>query len=186
MTTGRFLPGDWYPEPLPDNVVIGERSYLYSSFAFLHHASRRPVAVRIGHDSGIYDGTSFELGPEAEVEIGSFCAIGGAVIATGGRLVIGDYAFISYDVVFAHHFAALPPASTPSAAHPRDGSADIVVGENVWVGAGAVVLGGARIGDDAIVGARAVVDCEVPAGAVVTGNPAQVRPRPRTSGRPRR
>jgi len=176
----RFLPDDWYPEPLPENVVVGERSWIYSSFAFLHHASRRPVAVRIGDDSGIYDGTSFELGPRAEVEIGSFCAIGGAVFATTGRVVIGDYALVSYNVVFADHFAAVPPAARHALGDEREGSGDIIVGENVWIGAGAIVLGGARISDDAIVGAGTIVDGEVPRGATVAGNPAQVRTRAQT------
>ena len=42
------LPHDWYPGELPANVVLGKRSWLYSSFAFLHHRSEREPAIRIG------------------------------------------------------------------------------------------------------------------------------------------
>ncbi|MBP7606668.1 MAG: sugar O-acetyltransferase [Giesbergeria sp.] len=47
------------------------------------------------------------------------------------------------------------------------------IGRNVWIGAGALVLPGVCIGDDAIVGAGSVVTRNVPAGATVAGNPAR-------------
>lgn len=50
----------------------------------------------------------------------------------------------------------------------------VVIGDDVWIGAGALVLDGARIGSHAIVGAGAVVAKDVPASAVVVGNPARV------------
>src|SRR5206468_389872 len=60
------LAHDWYPVPVPANVVLGDRSWLYSSFAFLHFRSQRPAAVRIGRASGIYVGSFFDLGPDGE------------------------------------------------------------------------------------------------------------------------
>src|SRR5262245_49946631 len=103
------LTHDWFPRPLPANVVIGPRSWVYSSFAFLHCESRRLCAVRVGADSGVYHGTFFELGPDGEVEIGDFCAVVGAIIRTDRRVVIEDYALISHEVVIADTFAAIPP-----------------------------------------------------------------------------
>src|SRR5215467_7073821 len=106
------LPHDWFPRPLPTNVEIGTRSYLDGSYAFLHCRSRRPCAVRVGHDSGVYNGSFFELGPDGEVEVGNFCSVVGAVIRTDRRVVIGDYAFVAHEVVIADTFAALPPGET--------------------------------------------------------------------------
>lgn len=51
----------------------------------------------------------------------------------------------------------------------------VTIGANVWIGGGAIILGGIEIGDDAIVGAGSVVTKNVPAGATVVGNPARVR-----------
>jgi acetyltransferase-like isoleucine patch superfamily enzyme len=50
----------------------------------------------------------------------------------------------------------------------------IVIGDDVYVGHGAMLLGGTRIGEGSIVGAGAVVRQSIPAGSVVTGNPARV------------
>jgi len=48
-----------------------------------------------------------------------------------------------------------------------------MIGRNVWIGAGALILPGVSIGDDAIVGAGSVVTRDVAAGATVVGNPAR-------------
>jgi acetyltransferase-like isoleucine patch superfamily enzyme len=50
----------------------------------------------------------------------------------------------------------------------------IVIGRNVWIGAGATVLQGVTIGDDAVVAAGAVVTRDVPAAVLVAGVPARV------------
>jgi acetyltransferase-like isoleucine patch superfamily enzyme len=178
-----MMPHDWFPRPLPDNVELGEGSWLYSSFAFVHYRSRRPIGVRVGRRSGLYNGTFFDLGPDGEVEIGDYCAIVGAIIATNRRVTIGDYAFIAHEVVIADHAAATPGASAPSMAEAPHSSSvathasagrGIVIGENAWIGARAVLLDGARIGRDAVVGAAAVIDFDVPAGAIAAGNPARL------------
>jgi acetyltransferase-like isoleucine patch superfamily enzyme len=162
--------------PVPDNVVIGERSWLWSTFAFLHFQGQRQPSVTIGSDSGVYVGSMFDLGPNGSVEIGDYCAVGGAVFAVDSRVVIGDYAFLSFDVVIADRFAAVPPserAPRPEAA-VDDVKPSIVVGENAWIGARATLLAGARIGKGAIVGAATVVDFEVPPYAIVAGCPARI------------
>jgi acetyltransferase-like isoleucine patch superfamily enzyme len=51
---------------------------------------------------------------------------------------------------------------------------DIVVGNDVWIGFGATVLGGVTIGDGAVIGAQSVVTRDVPPYTIVAGNPARV------------
>ena len=76
----------------------------------------------------------------------------------------------------ADKFAAAPfvAQGTPKSIPCERSSEPIVIGENSWVGARAVILSGARIGEGAIIGAAAVVDFEVPPGAIVAGNPARI------------
>ncbi|MEI7037653.1 sugar O-acetyltransferase [Fulvimonas yonginensis] len=78
-----------------------------------------------------------------------------------------------------------------AADHPRDPSErarglefgrPVRIGRNVWIGAGALILPGVTVGDDALVGAGSVVTRDVPAGATVVGNPARQRPSAPASG----
>jgi acetyltransferase-like isoleucine patch superfamily enzyme len=150
---------------------------LYSSFAFLHYESRRPVGVSIGEDSGIYIGTLFDLGPDGRLSIGDFCTIAGPVISSNGPIDIGDYAFISYGVVIAGSPAALPPSSHDAGTRYRGPHAQpqgISIGENVWIGTRAILVGNLTIGEGAIVGAATVVDFDVPPYAIVAGSPGKV------------
>ncbi|CAD2250311.1 sugar O-acetyltransferase [Xanthomonas arboricola] len=77
-----------------------------------------------------------------------------------------------------------PAVQFYAADHPRDAAGrasglefgrPIRIGRNVWIGGGAIILPGVSIGDDAVIGAGAVVTRDVPAGATVLGNPARVR-----------
>ncbi len=66
--------------------------------------------------------------------------------------------------------------------HPNDSrvralvgvrDAPIAIGDDAWIGAGAIVLPGVRIGAMGVVGAGAVVTRDVPPSTVVAGNPAR-------------
>ncbi len=51
---------------------------------------------------------------------------------------------------------------------------DVTIGQNVWVGANAVILSGVKIGDGAVVGAGSIVTKDIPEFAIAVGNPAKV------------
>lgn len=167
------LEHDWFPVAVPANVEIGRDTWLYSSFSFLHFKSRKESAVRIGDSCGIYNGCFFDLGPDGHVEVGDFTALVGVIFSTNGRVSIGSHCFMAHEVVIADDHAVTPPRSraAPPEATP---SADIAIGDSVWVGAGATILSGAVIGDGAVIGAGAVVNFEVPPLSIVAGNPARV------------
>jgi acetyltransferase-like isoleucine patch superfamily enzyme len=169
-----YLEHDWFPVPLPENILLGERNWLYSSFAFVHYRSRRPLGLQTGSDTGLYHGTFFDLGPAGEVRIGSFCTLVGAIVCSNSRILIDDYAFLAHEVVLADSVAAVPPDSVVSTPEVMEPETSIAIGRNVWIGARAILLRGARIGEGSIVGAAAVVDFEVPPNSVVAGNPARI------------
>ena len=77
-----------------------------------------------------------------------------------------------------------PGVQILTADHPRDPGErargvefgkPIVIGRNVWIGGGALILPGVTIGEDAVVGAGSVVTRDVASGATVMGNPARAR-----------
>ena len=109
----------------------------------------------------------------------------------GDRLIIGKYCSIAAEVRFIMNGGNHPTTWLTTYPFPIFGGGwerampaswplrgDTVVGNDVWIGYGAVVMPGVRIGDGAIVAAMSVVTKDVPAYAIVGGNPATVlRPR---------
>ena len=90
----------------------------------------------------------------------------------GGVIISGD-TVIGNDVVIRHG-VTLGLRRTGERGAP-------VIGDRVDIGAGAKVLGPVHIGEGAIIGANAVVLCDVPAGALAVGIPARIkRPRAQT------
>ena len=110
----------------------------------------------------------------------------------GQHISLGDGAFLNFNCVILDvapvSIGALTQVGTGvqflTPDHPRDPAQrragietalPITVGANVWIGSGALILPGVTVGDDAIIGAAAVVTRDVPAGATVVGNPARPR-----------
>jgi acetyltransferase-like isoleucine patch superfamily enzyme len=167
------LPHDWYPESLPANCRLGAGSWLYSSFALRHYRAVAASALEVGEHTGLYNGTFFDLGPDARVRIGDYCSIVGAIFSTHGQVTIGDYVFISHEVVIADVDDARPP-DAELAADVRRRGVRIVIDDDVWIGAQAIVVGSVHIGAGAIIGAAALVDQDVPPYAIYAGNPGRV------------
>lgn len=88
----------------------------------------------------------------------------------GMGVVVGETAEVGDDVLLFH-------GSTLGGKSMRHGKRHPTLGDRVVIGAGAKVLGPVWIGDDAQVGANAVVIHDVPAGAIAVGVPAVVRVR---------
>lgn len=181
----RRIPGDWYDGPIPACVDLEGDAYLETAFSFFCSRAHQPSAIRIGHAAHIYLGTMFDVGPEGRVSIGKYSVLNGARLVCDGSIEIGDYATISWNVIFMDSYrvptdaaarrrcltrAALDPRRVVAEALP---AAPIVLGDNVWVGFDACVLPGVTIGRGAVVGARSVVTSDVPPYTVVAGNPAR-------------
>jgi len=91
-----------------------------------------------------------------------------APVHIGERVLIGP----SVQIYCAeHHKDAEKRAAGLEIARP------IHIGDDVWIGGGAIILSGVSIGNGAIVGAGAVVTRDVEAGSTVAGNPARPIPR---------
>ncbi len=107
--------------------------------------------------------------------IGKFCSIacGARFLFTSANHTLQSLSTYPFPLFWEEW--DLPAGEVSSA---WDNRGDIVVGHDVWIGYEAVILSGVRIGNGAIVGARAVVTRDVPAYTIVGGVPARpIRPR---------
>lgn len=112
-------------------------------------------------------------GGRGEVVIGEDCAINsGTVIYTGNGVRIGDGVAIAANCTLAPTNHAVADRDTPirlQGFQPSKGG--IVIEDDVWLGAGVVVLDGAVIRRGAVIGAGAVVRGEIPPYAIMAGSP---------------
>lgn len=132
---------------------------------------RRGIRVTIGDRTRINKLVRF-AGP-GEVRIGADCLLNATWIGSWESVTVGDRCLLSNCELLDNDFHNLRPEKrhAPPAAHTR---APIVVEENVWIGTGALVMKGVRIGHDSVVGAATVVRTDVPPRVVVVGNPQQI------------
>ena len=180
------IPGDWHDGFIPDNVVVGSDSYIETSYSFLRYRSSADPGVVIGQSTGVYQGTMFDLGPNAQVKIGDYVLMHGVRIIADTAVEIGSHTMMSWRVVIMDSYRVDSNArsrrtqldlvsKTEDRFLPGNTSgAKVTIGKNVWIGFDTCILPSVTIGDNAVVGARAVVTEDVPPGAVVAGNPATI------------
>lgn len=88
-----------------------------------------------------------------------------------GEIIIGDSVMIGPNVTIA---TACHPASPALRKRGLQYNLPVKIGNNVWIGAGAIVLPGVTVGDNSIIGAGSVVTRDVPANVVAVGNPCRI------------
>ncbi len=102
--------------------------------------------------------------------IGRFCALAEGVrfIMNGANHAMSGFSTYPFNI-FGHGWERGFDADSWT----RENRGDTVVGNDVWIGSGAMIMPGVTIGNGAIVAARAVVARDVPPYAIVGGNPAE-------------
>jgi acetyltransferase-like isoleucine patch superfamily enzyme len=133
----------------------------------------RGGTIRFGRFVWIGDGTKIRC-HEGVVEIGDKTVFGqDCTVSAYQRVRIGEQCVIADRAMFIDFDHGMSEVERPirvQGIYKRD----TVVGSNVWIGYGACVLRGVRVGDNSVIGTNAVVTKDVPANAVVGGVPAKV------------
>ena len=109
------------------------------------------------------------------IKIGNNCYIGRRnLLASSKELIISDYVMTSNECKFlgSNHVY-----SNPLEPYIATGTMDndvLKIGVNVWIGAGAIVLGAVTVGHGSIIGAGSVVTKDIPPFSIAVGNPCKV------------
>lgn len=149
---------------MPDSTIIEPLAVVYIG---------ERARLSLGEMNTIYPGATIRIDQGwmetgREVSFGPGCHI----YEPRAGLSIGDYSMIGGGVLICgvnhgHAIRGVPMRQQPADAAP------IVIGHDVWIGMGAIILPGVTIGDGAIVGAGAVVTADIPPGTVASGIPAR-------------
>jgi acetyltransferase-like isoleucine patch superfamily enzyme len=134
----------------------------------------RPWLARLGPRCVLQPDVWLNIGADtAQLEIGAFTFLGrGVEIEVSSRVLIGQGGLIAPGVFITDHnhstAIGMPMFKQPCIPAP------VLIGNDVWIGANAVILPGVKIGDGAVIAAGAVVNSDVPACAIVGGVPARI------------
>ncbi|MFP8965850.1 CatB-related O-acetyltransferase [Pokkaliibacter sp. CJK22405] len=159
---------------MPDQHFI----QIYQTIDPSTQTRRRVNGVEVGKYSYGYE--SFCFSGSLVEKVGAFCSINNTArigefnhpldaITTHPLLYVAEGEKLGYEGV-----PGLLPAEALMDIYAVPSNGPIVIGNDVWIGANAVVLPGVTIGDGAVIGAGAVVTKDVPDYAIVTGIPARV------------
>ena len=88
-----------------------------------------------------------------------------------GHIYVGDSVMFGPNVTIATAGHPIDPALR---AEGLQYNADVYIGSNVWIGAGAIILPGIHIGENSVIGAGSIVTHDIPANVVAVGNPCRV------------
>lgn len=124
---------------------------------------------------GLTNPAVFQCMGNGEIFIGRSAGMSSVVLSARERIWIGNHVKLGGNVrIFDHDFHALDPFArrNPAMDAAQVRARPVTIGDDVFVGANAIILKGVTIGERAIVRAGSVVACDVPADEIWGGNPA--------------
>ncbi len=148
-----------------ENITIGENVSVTEGVSLNN--------ITTGNNGKIRDHSVLFGSKEKPLKIGNDFFVGTSCYLNGYEgLTIGDRVTIAHG---ARIFTDSGPNTSPwlQQHYPIQAGA-VTIGDDVWIGAGAMILPGVTIGNKCVVGAGSVVKDDIPEGSVVAGSPAKV------------
>ena len=156
----------------PKRIVLGDRAALDDGS--LLDASGSEAGITLGNDV-IVSRNCVVQAKTASVVIGDRTDIGcNVVITSSGGIEIGHSVLIAGNCYIGGGRYNMDRTDIPMMDQGLHTKGPVVIEDDVWLGAGATVLDGVRIGKGCVVGAGAVVTKDLPAYAIAVGTPAKV------------
>ena len=116
------------------------------------------------------------LAPGAVLELGVDVGVSGGCICAAREIRVGEGTIIGADaMIFDNDFHA-PLPNWRWANGAMETAKPVIIGRGCFIGTRAIILKGVTVGDGAIIGAGAVVTCDVPSEHLAFGNPARIKP----------
>ena len=141
-------------------ISVGDRVTLWNNNTY------------VGDGTHIYHGVTL-WGP-GEIHIGNNCEIGiNTVIYSLKNVIVGDDCAIAADcyIIDSNHGIRKDELVRKQKSTCKG---PVIIGNDVWLGAGVKVLSGVHIGNGAIIGAQSLVNTDIPENAIAVGVPARV------------
>lgn len=157
-------------------IQMGSGSRFYGIATFVRSSGS---VIQIGKKARFRSGSTTNLiginhaciisthGKNSEIIIGDNCGFSGTVIGSFNKIVIGNNVNCGANTLITDSDWHL---NDPRSGKPKP----VIIGNNVWLGYGVIVMKGVSIGDNTVIGAGSVVTKDIPANVVAAGNPCKV------------
>jgi acetyltransferase-like isoleucine patch superfamily enzyme len=157
----------------PKKISIGDNTFIDDNVV-LDAKGKENLGIAIG--ANVYIGRNTILScKEGSVFLDDYCNLSAnCMLLSETEIRLGKYCFLAgqcYLVAGGNH--SFSDTSVPIMFQPSYSKGGISVGEDVWLGAGVIVLDGANVGKGTVVGAGAVVTESLPEYCIAVGSPAQ-------------
>ncbi len=167
-------------DPADDSIITQQRKCLEKLYDFNltrpHEVEKRDAMLK---DMLAECGENCYIEPPFHANFGGrHVHFGNEVYANFNLTMVDDgHIYVGDNVMFA------PNVVVATAGHPilpelrergLQYNADVHIGKNVWIGAGALIMPGVTIGDNCVIGAGSVVTKDIPQNVVAYGNPCRV------------
>ena len=176
----KMLKGEWY-NPNFDKELIDERNYVKDLCLKLNQISPKNLQERLKLLNKILQNVDVDT-----VEI-----LSPFMVDYGYNIEIGEGSFFNHNVYlmdcakitigkkcFVGPNCGFYTAIHPLAAEPRNEGLEkakpITIADDVWIGGDVTILPGVKIGKGSVIGAKSLVDKDIPAGVLAFGNPCRV------------
>jgi len=174
----RMLAGDCY---IADDPELGEISGDALDLAAAYNATtgrQRSLRRRLLQELLGSIGEATEIRPPLYVDYGSHIHIGARCFINFGLVAIDVAAItIGDDVQIGPNVQLLTPTHPVDPQRRREkweAAKPITIGNNVWLGGGAIVLAGVNVGDNTVIGAGSIVTRDLPANVIAMETPARL------------
>lgn len=174
----RMLAGDLYVSDDPDITKAQQRAVRLAARYLAAYTEDADAAQPLVAELLGAVGRGVHIRPPLYVDYGTYITVGEDTFINYNLTAL-DVAPITIgrDCQIGPNVQLLTPTH-PVEPEPRrdklEAAKPITIGDNVWLGGGAIVLAGVTIGNNSVIGAGAVVTKDVPADVVAVGNPARV------------
>ena len=165
------------------NVSIGRNTFIKARDLMIGRNAKGKISLG---DHSVCRAQLYSFLDQGRIEVGDYCFLGqNSKIWALERITIGNRVMISHNCFIVDNLThPLDPAERHAQylgkiglgkkTEPDLQPAPVIIEDDVWVGANAILLPGVQVGQGAVIGAGAVVTSEIPARVLAVGNPARV------------
>lgn len=174
-------------------LIHGDNLSIYGHIPYIKCPANAKGGITIGNNvilnsdaknsnSSVMAVVKLSIGYEGNITIGDNCDLNGISIVSYKSVKIGNYCqFASDTVIFDTDFhpvnneERLKQMKGVPYSHDMVNKGDVIIGDNVWIGWGCIILKDAHIGNNCIVAAGSIVlKGDYPDNSIIAGNPARV------------